>query len=277
MNMNDRRQFLQMISTALLTPFVLGGRSVGQEKSASEKPSKIPVAFSTLGCPGWEWPKILDFAQHHGFEAIELRGVGGKLDLPALPLFTADQIKQTQREIRDHKLKIACVSSSAQMYVDDPAKRAQNLSDARRFIDLASALESPFVRVFGGKADSDKSLAPDDPTKARVAAGLRELGTYAAPRGVTVIIESHDHFTSSATLKDVLRQADSEHVGLLWDAHHTFATSNEDPESTVKQLGPWIRHTHLKDSTRSGEDRKYVLTGRRNVPVTRQISALRSI
>jgi sugar phosphate isomerase/epimerase len=276
MNMNDRRQFLQMLSTALLAPFVLG-RENASGQSGPAKPSKIPLAFSTLGCPGWEWPKILDFAQQHGFAAIELRGVGGKLDLPTLPLFAADRIKQTQREIRDSKLKIACVSSSAQMYVDDPARRAQNLSDARGFIDLASALEAPFVRVFGGKADSDKTPAPDDATKARVAAGLRELGTYAGQRGVTVIIESHDHFTSSATLKDVLHQADSEHVGLLWDAHHTFATSNEDPESTVKQLGPWIRHTHLKDSVGIGEDRKYVLTGRGNVPVARQIAALRSI
>ena len=37
-------------------------------------------------------------------------------------------------------------------------------------------------------------------------------------------------------------------MGLLWDAHHTFATSGEEPEFTVKQLWPWIRHTHLKDS-----------------------------
>src|SRR5438105_502471 len=173
--MNDRRQFLQMISATLLTPFVLNRLSAGQDKATTDsslfaKPSKIPLAFSTLGCPGWEWPTILGFAQQQGFTAIELRGVAGKLDLPALPLFSADQIKQTKGEIRDHKLKIACVSSSAQMYVDDPAKRAQQLSDARRFIDLASTLEAPFVRVFGGKADSDKSLAPDDATKARVAA-----------------------------------------------------------------------------------------------------------
>jgi sugar phosphate isomerase/epimerase len=131
--------------------------------------------------------------------------------------------------------------------------------------------------VFGGKAEADKNPVPSDETKARVAGGLRELGNYAGPRGVTVIIESHDHFTSSATLKDVMNAAGSDHVGLLWDAHHTFATSNEDPEFTVKQLGPWIRHTHLKDSTGSGEERKYVLTGRGNVPIQRQIKALQSI
>jgi sugar phosphate isomerase/epimerase len=78
-------------------------------------------------------------------------------------------------------------------------------------------------------------------------------------------------------LKDVLTAVNSNHVGLLWDAHHTFATSNEEPEYTVKQVGRWIRHTHLKDSTGSGEDRHYVLTGRGNVPIERQIKALQGI
>jgi sugar phosphate isomerase/epimerase len=275
--MKNRRQFLQMLSSSVLAPVVLTELRAGQMKAPEAKPSQIPLAFSTLGCPAWEWNKILDFATQHGFSAIELRGYQGKLDLPALPLFALDRIEQTKKEISASNLKIACVSSSAQMYVEDPAKRAMQLSDARRFIDLAAMLGAPYVRVFGGKADSDKSPAPDDGTKARVAAGLRELGAYAGPHNVTVIIESHDHFTASATLKDVLHAADSEHVGLLWDAHHTFATSNEDPEFTVKQLGPWIRHTHLKDSIGTGEDRKYVLTGRGNVPIQRQIEALRSI
>ena len=267
LDMITRREFVTTLSAALLAPAAWG----------DNKASKIPLAFSTLGCPEWGWEKILGFASTHGFSAIELRGFMGKLDLPSDPLFAADRIQQTKQQIQAANLKIACVSSSAQMYVEDPGKRAGQLSDAKRFIDLAQALGAPYVRVFGGKADSDKSPSPDDATKARVAAGLRELGAYSGPRGVTVIIESHDHFTASSSLKDVLTQADSEHVALLWDAHHTFATANEDPEFTVKQLGPWIRHTHLKDSVGSGEDRKYVLTGRGTVPIQRQIEALRSI
>jgi sugar phosphate isomerase/epimerase len=270
--MSSRREFLKTLSSAMLAPMVLS-----EVHAAKTKASQIPLAFSTLGCPGWEWKKILDFAAQHGFSAIELRGLEGKLDLPALPPFVADRIEQTKQEIRTSKLRIACVSSSSQLYVEDPTKRAKELADARRFVDLAAALEAPYVRVFGGKAESDKSPMPSDETKARVAAGLRELGKYAGPKNVTVIIESHDHFTASATLKDVLRAADSEHVGLLWDAHHTFATSNEDPEFTVHQLSAWIRHTHLKDSIGTGESRKYVLTGRGNVPIQRQIEALRSI
>jgi sugar phosphate isomerase/epimerase len=270
--MISRRHLLKILSSAWLARSAMAPLLF-----AKNTKSRIPLAFSTLGCPAWEWNKILEFAQQHGYAAIELRGLQGNLDLPSNPIFAPEHIAQTKNEIGSHKLRIACVSSSANLYLEDPEKRTKELSDARRFIDLAAALNAPYVRVFGGKAQDDKSPAPDDATKERVAAGLKELGSYAGPKNVTVIIESHDHFTSSATLHDVLTSADSDHVGLLWDAHHTFATSNEDPEYTVKQLGRWIRHTHLKDSTGSGEDRHYVLTGRGNVPIERQIKALQGI
>ena len=265
--MQSRRDFVKSSAAALFASAALG------ETGAD----KLPLAFSTLGCPNWEWKKILDFACEHGFAAIELRGLEGYLDLPSHPIFAANRIAQTKQEIQVSNLKIACVSSSTNLYMDDPSERARQLEDARRFVDLASSLGSPYVRVFGGKAESDNNPLPDIATKSRVAAGLRRLGEYSGSRNVTVVIESHDHFTASATLKDVLRQADSEHVGLLWDAHHTFTSSGEEPESTVKELGAWIRHTHLKDSIGSGENRTYVLTGRGNVPVRKQVRALESI
>jgi sugar phosphate isomerase/epimerase len=269
--MTSRRDFLKtssaVLASAIFSPLLM----------ANTPRSRIPIAFSTLGCPAWEWKKILDFAVQHGFSAIELRGLQGNMDLPANPIFAPDRIAQTKNEIKAANLKIACVSSSANLYWDNADKRADDYSAARRFIDLASTLGAPYVRVFGGKAPEDKTAAPDDETKARVAEGLHELGEYAGPRNVTVILESHDHFTSSGTLRDVMHAAKSSHVGLLWDAHHTFATSNEDPEYTVQQLGLWIRHTHLKDSVGKGKDRKYVLTGRGTVPITRQIKALQGI
>jgi len=244
---------------------------------ADEHGTRLPIAFSTLGCPDWELKKILDFATDHGFAAIELRGLQGNLDIPSHPAFAGRQIEQTKRDISGHGVKIACVSSSTRTGEEDCGKRAKELADGRRFIDLASSLEAPYVRVFGDGAAVEKGAAPGEELKARVAAGLHELGEYAATKAVTVILESHDNFTASATLKDVFRRAASDHAALLWDAHHTFATSSEEPEFTVKQLGKWIRHTHIKDSVGTGEDRKYVLTGRGTVPIKRQVEALRSM
>jgi len=239
---------------------------------AVDTKERLPLAFTTLGCPAWEWPKILEFAETHAFAAIELRGLMGSMDLPSRPEFAPERIAQSKKELAAHSLKFADVGSSSELHDPDPAKRAQQIADAKRFIDLASALGSPYVRVFGNEIKG-----PREEVIARVAAGLHELGEYAGPRGVTVIIESHGDFVHSPDLKEVLTRADSPHAALLWDAHHTFAEGREQPEDTVRELGPWIRHTHLKDSVPDGKDRKYVLTGRGDVPIQRQIQALQKI
>lgn len=232
----------------------------------------LPLAFSTLGCPAWEWKNILEFAQANGYAAIELRGVMGDMDLPSRPEFAPGQLAQTKQQVAAHALKISDLGSSSEMHTADPAERAKQLADARKFIDLASALGTPYVRVFGNQLKG-----PREEVIARVADGLHQLGEYAGPRGVTVIIESHGDFVESPLLKEVLTRADSKGVALLWDAHHTFVDGHEEPEHTVAELGSWIRHTHLKDSVPEGKGRKYVLPGKGDVPIERQVAVLRNI
>ena len=254
-----RRRFLQASGIALAA-LQSDLRAAGQ---------RLTFGFSTLGCPSWEWAKILDYAQAHDFSAFELRGLLGTMDLPTRPEFQPEHIAQCKRDVASRNLKIACVSSSAELHHADPEKRKQQIADAKRFIDLAASLGAPNVRVFGNKIDG-----PREPVLARVASGLRELGTYSGERGVTVIIESHGDFTDSPTLSEILTRADSSNVGLLWDAHHTFVSGKEDPQFTVEKLGRYIRHTHLKDSVPAADGRRYVLTGRGDVPVRKQIEVL---
>jgi len=255
----SRRRFLETSAFTLAALRTAWGASA---------PQRI-IGFSTLGCPAWEWAKILDFAQGHNFSAIELRGLQGTMDLPTRPEFQPDRVAQSKRDVAARNLKIACVSSSAELHHADPDKRKQQIDDAKRFIDLAAALGAPFTRVFGNKIEG-----PKEPVVDRVASGLHELGAYAGERGVVVIIESHGDFTDSPTLSEIFTRADSPHVGLLWDAHHTFVDGKEDPEFTVGKLGRYIRHTHLKDSVPTANGRQYVLTGRGDVPVRKQVEVL---
>src|SRR5690348_6712960 len=131
----SRRRFLKQLGVAMLAPR-LGSKAFSSET----RKIKLPIAFSTLGCPAWDWAKILEFAHQHGFSAVELRGLEGNLDLPSHPVFARGRIEQTKREIRERNLKIACVSSSANLYFSDQGKREKELRDAQRFIDLAASL-----------------------------------------------------------------------------------------------------------------------------------------
>ena len=233
--------------------------------------ARLPLGFSTLGCPAWTWPQILDFADGHAFAAVELRGIMTNMDLTKVPELAPDRLGEAKRQLAAHGLSVSCLGASAHMHEMDPVKHAAQLDEGRRFIDLAQALGAPYVRVFGNEYVKD---VPRDKMLGHIAGALHELGDYAKGKGVTVIIESHGDFTDSPALLEILQRADSPNVALLWDAHHTFVAGKEEPEDTVRQLGRYIRHTHLKDSIPAGNDRRYVLTGTGQVPVKRQIEAL---
>jgi sugar phosphate isomerase/epimerase len=256
--MTTRREFVGT-AAALLLPW--------------DAAKKLPLGFSTLGCPTWPWPKILDFAAEHQFASIELRGILTNMDLTKVPELAPERIGEAKRQLAAHGLSVSCLGASAQMHDMDPVKHAAQLDEARRFIDLAHAVRAPYVRVFGNEYVPG---VPRAEMLAHIAGALRGLGDYARGKDVTVLIESHGDFTDSPALLEILRQTDSPNVALLWDAHHTFVSGKEQPEDTVRQLGRYIRHTHLKDSVvlPGGTDRRYVLTGTGEVPVKRQIAAL---
>ena len=256
-----RRDFLERLAV-LLAALPQVARATGE---------RLPIGFSTLGCPAWKWLQILDFAQQNGFAAVELRGMQGTMDLPSRREFADEQLEQSKKEIASRGLRISCVSSSANMHDTGPEHEKQ-LAHARRFIDLASRLGAPYVRVFGNTLVGPQAAAVE-----HIAGSLRELGDYAGPKNVTVILESHGDFTTSPVLREILEKAASPNVALLWDAHNTFVDGKEDPEVTVRQLGKYIRHTHLKDARLAGGQDNYVLTGRGDVPVKRQVELLAGI
>ena len=238
---------------------------------AMGKAGRLPIAFSTLGCPKWDWKTILQHASRLSYAAIELRGIQGEMDLTRRPEFSAARIKQSLRELQGLELRISDLGASARMHEFEPSKRALQLEEGKRFIDLAHRLLAPYVRVFGDK------IVPEQPKQAtvgRIIAGLRELGEYAKGSDVAVILESHGDFTDSPTLLEIMKGAEMPTVGLLWDAHHTAVAGKENPAHTFREIGRYVRHTHLKDSKPEGDGVRYVLTGKGTVPVRETVRLL---
>jgi sugar phosphate isomerase/epimerase len=258
----DRRAFLAALGATVAAPAIL---------RAASRAKRYPIAFSTLGCPGWDWKTVLEQADRLGYSAIELRGVTGEMDLTKVPELSGSRLAESKRELADRGLVVSDLGASSHMHDKDPAARQKQLDDGRRFIDLAHAMDVKYVRMFGN------DIPPGEPREdvfKRVADGFQEMAAYARPAGVVVLIESHGDFVHSADLKDLLTRVGSDSFALLWDAHHTFAAAHESPAETYAQLGRWVRHTHLKDSKPEGTDRHYVLTGTGDVPVKDQVKTL---
>ena len=261
--MTSRREFLHSSAFALL-----GAACSSAPRMNGER--RLPIGFSTLGCPQWNLSQILDFASRHNFAALELRGLQDKVDITQHPDLARTRIPEVKQQLADRGLTVVCLGASARMHETDLAVRAAQLDETRRYVDLAHALGAPYVRVFGDRYVPGEAR---ERTRERIATTMRELGEQARDRGVTLLIESHGDFTDSPSLLEILQRADSPAVALLWDAHHTHV-AGETPTQTVGRVGRWIRHTHLKDSVAAGTGRRYVLTGTGEVPVRRQIETL---
>lgn len=256
-----RRTFLTTVAAGMAAPALVRARQT----------RRYPISFSTLGCPEWSWRQVLDQASTLGYAAIELRGIAGEMDLTKVPELSGSRIADARRDLAALSLVVPVLGASSNMHEKAPAARQRHFDEGRRFIDLAKALQVPYVRMFGDRVPDGESKADVLP---RVVEGFQQMAAYAKQAGVTVLIESHGDFTQAADLERILREVGSDAFELLWDAHHTFVSAQEPPADTYKKLGRWIRHTHLKDSNPAGDGRAYVLTGEGAVPVREQVQVL---
>ena len=211
-----------------------------------------PIAFSTLGCPGWDLDRILSAAEEYGYDAVELRGYLESMDLPLAEPFTPERRAETRKRFEDAGIALCCVSSSGVV-------TKGNLDHVRSHVELAAALGCPIVRIFGGAMD--KELSPEH-AFARAVASLREFGDAAQAEGVRLVLETHDSFSTGKSVSGLIAAAAHPAVQSLWDLHHPFR-QGEAIEATAAYLLPTLGHTHVKDSRPDGA---YCLLGEGDIP-----------
>jgi len=201
----------------------------------------MKLAYSSLACPGWTIEEAVAAAVRYGYDAIEWRLADGAIITPETP-------PETIRRLRDVPatcgIEVACLDTSCQVVQATTAARAETLTTGRQMIDIANGLGSPFLRVFGGALPEGISRPAILTPTAEV---LRALGEYAGERKVTIVLETHDAWTRSEDVLELLQSLSLPSVKILWDAHHTYR-SGEDPAQTLARLGKAIAYVHLKDS-----------------------------
>ncbi len=260
--MNTRREFLKHSSGLFaLSAFAF-----------SNTPKPL-LSFSTLGCPAWDFTQVLQHAKENQYAGIEIRGVKGDLDLPKNLIFSGTNMGATRRQIADAGLKIVNLGSSANLHFLDPQKRQNNLDEAKKYIELASQLDCPFIRVFPNDLPKDQ---PENETVDAIIRALQDLGDFAKNTSVKVLLESHGKVIKSDMLLHIMQSAQHAQVGLVWDFFNMWSVTQEPPAQVYQVLKKYILHTHIKDAILSGSGEKYTLLGQGNAPVQETLHALKA-
>ncbi len=218
------------------------------------------IVFSTLGCPGWEWGEIVAAAADLGYDGIEIRGIGKEIYAPSIELFSQSKAAATKKRLADLKLEISCFTSAC--YLCDKQNQADVLRISKEYIDTAQRMGTAYVRVLG---DQDSQPQGEVDT-GLVEENLRELATYAAPKGVCVLLESNGVFAKSQLMAQILKKVDSAYAGALWDVNHPYRYYYEQPQMTYENLKPYLRYLHLKDSLFIDGETVYKMMGEGDIP-----------
>ena len=119
----------------------------------------MKLAFSTVGCPDFQWSDIYSMAKDLGFDGIEVRGLGREISTFNMQPFSEGEIDQTVKKLAELRLSIPCLSSGCPLSIAE--NRDRNVAELMNYIHLAKKLNTPYVRVMGdvGAAPAEKSAA----------------------------------------------------------------------------------------------------------------------
>ena len=225
----------------------------------------IKWAISTLGCHELDLPAICKLAEKHGIHHLEIRSLADCLNLPDyLDRTYPNDSAAVQQILNRHDQSIIALNSGFSLIGADQAARDELLEFAR----WAEQLAVPIIRVFGG-GSMDEPLSTSD-----LETAVENLQWWKKQREdhqwkTQIALETHGGFSSSERCLR-LQESFGEPVDIIWDTHHTWKLANESAQQTWDQIGPMVRHLHIKDSNPVPSARhpySYVLTGAGNFPV----------
>ena len=227
-----------------------------------------PLAWSTLGSPGWSFEHTVAQAAANGYRALEVRLLDGEV-IPAD--LSAERRQAMKRVLQAHNIEIIGLGLSTRFSSPDAEERKANITLLRRYLELANELGAPMVRTFGGNVMEGATL---DQTVDWVAQGLIGAVSTAEAQGVTVVLETHDAFCKGADVARVLAQVNSPYIAAVWDIHHPYRMG-ESIEETWALIGARTKHVHIKDGIKQPDGSwQLVLLGEGELPCQAAIQLL---
>ena len=228
------------------------------------------LAFSTKGWHDATWEDFLTAAQDLGFEGIEIHNLYAKAMQKKGAPADSQAAAAVYRALYDKHLSVPCINVAGDLCDKDQQQAVFEEIDT--CISAAKRLHTPYVRlhtVYNTEDRFDEAL-------------VREALAYALPKAeqndVILLIETMGAYANTALLRELLDGYAHDKLAALWDFHFPYRMNGETAQTTVTNLGAYIRHVHIKDSLVQADGTlSYQLIGEGDLPVDQLMKALDSV
>ncbi len=166
--------------------------------------------------------------------------------------------RATARDLRGKGIEIPVFDTTIDISDD-----VDHVEEVKQLIDLAAITGAQSVSV---KAHHDN--------EDRVRAALSALIDCARERKVSILLETTGIYADTERLVKMLDEFASDYIAALWDVHHPVRDFGEKPAITIRNLGAYVRHVHMRDSSDDGD---FNLVGEGTLPIADVMRALASV
>ncbi len=219
----------------------------------------MKLSFSNRGWRELSFEGMLDTAIDMGFSGVEV------YNLHTIPSMTDKggpfhkyNISSTARELRERGISIPCFDTSCDISGDPTV-----IHTVIGLMEAARNANVPYVVV----------CALNDNENA-VRSALTALLQKAEQLSVSILVKTSGIYSDTSRLRTLLEGFASDRLAALWDVHHTYRDNGESGDDTIKNLGAYVCHVHVRDSDDNGE---YQLIGEGTMPIGDIIRALSSV
>ncbi len=221
----------------------------------------MKLSFSTRGWEKLSWERQISDAIDLQFQGIELYNLHlQKAWFESGGPFHHFQQNETIRALRAGHLSIPCLDTS----LDLGQPFSPEADDAfGLLLGIASAFRVPFIAL---RAQTDQEDIVRD--------NLNRLLPLAREKSVCLLIRTVGIYSNTQRLRALLEQYACDELACLWDIHHPYRDCHENADQTIRNLGGYVRHVHMRDSD---DDLSYNLIGEGTIPLREVMSALYSI
>ena len=217
------------------------------------------LSFSTRGWNHLTWTEQLRDAAEFQFQGIEWYNLHKCPELTGPDgAFHKYHWNDTIRALREKNLAIPCLDTSFDLSREDAAA-AEKLGE---LFETAMAFRVPGVAV---------CALEDREDAIRETLGI--LLKKAEETGVCLLIKTVGIFADTGRLRTWMDDYASDSLACLWDVHHPIRDFGEKPDTTIRNLGGYVKHVHLRDS----DETQYHLIGEGQLPMKEIMNALYSI
>lgn len=229
----------------------------------------MKLSFLTKGWHDNTFSEFCQVAKELKFKGIELHNIHNRLFTDKNGAFQDYTSAATVRKLYEMKLQIPCIDTICNLA--DIKEKENNIKEIEACISIASNLKIPYIRIYASENDYTEEKNEN------VKSVISEVLSAAEEKGVTLLMETSGIYCDTAKLRELLDSFACDNLGALWDMYSPYFMCDEQPETTIKNLGAYIRHVHIKDAVKTEDGTEFCLMGEGETPIHEMMQGLRSV